>query len=238
MPFIQKRLGGAYNLSFRTRFHINTRVPQRKPSASPQQQQHTQVVVAPRISIPNTQTQRRGFLYSQHLHKMASDEDYMAFLNKANQDAEQGQAAAASSGQQQRTFKATDQGSALPKSIADVLKDDVFYVSEADEPFRGVSLKWKGEGGLPDEVEFAKLINHWDAENAQVDIMDPVDWDADGKYSNIIDAVREATRGNDVRVYRVARDLTRMEYDAGGIICNLHLGFILIVNYTDISGVL
>lgn len=85
---------------------------------------------------------------------MASDEDYMAFLNKANQDAEEGQAAAASSAQSagQRTFKTTDEGSALPKSIADVLKD-AFYVSEADEPFKGVSLKWKGEGGLPDEGE-------------------------------------------------------------------------------------
>lgn len=145
---------------------------------------------------------------------MASDEDYMAFLNKANQDAEEGQAAAASSAQsagQQRAFKTQDEGSALPKSIADVLKD-AFYVSEADEPFKGVSLKWKGEGGLPDEVEFAKLIQHWDAENAQVDIMDPVDWDSNGQYANIIDAVSEATRGNDVRVYRVARDLTRAEY--------------------------
>lgn len=87
---------------------------------------------------------------------MASDEDYMAFLNKANQDAEEGQAAAASSAQsagQQRTFKTTDEGSKLPKSIADVLKD-AFYVSEADEPFKGVSLKWKGEGGLPDEGEW------------------------------------------------------------------------------------
>lgn len=86
---------------------------------------------------------------------MASDEDYMAFLNKANQDAEEGQAAAASSAQsagQQRTFKTQDEGSKLPKSIADALKD-AFYVSEADEPFKGVSLKWKGEGGLPDEGE-------------------------------------------------------------------------------------
>lgn len=64
----------------------------------------------------------------------------------------------------------------------------------------------------PITVEFANLIQHWDAENAQVDIMDPVDWDSDGQYANIIDAVTEATRGNDVRVYRVARDLTRAEY--------------------------
>ncbi|KAL7817692.1 hypothetical protein V8C26DRAFT_397617 [Trichoderma gracile] len=149
--------------------------------------------------------------------KMATDEDYMAFLNKANQDADEGRASAQRSSQggaaaaQQRTFKATDDGAEIPKSIAEALRD-AFYVSEADEPFSGVSLRWKGEGGLPDEVEFAKLIHHWDAENAQIDIMDPVDWDSEGQYANIIDAVREATKGNDVRVYRVARDLTRAEY--------------------------
>lgn len=217
MPFIQQGFGGAINLSFRRGFYISTRIPQsvrqhKRLASYPNtrsQQRHARV--APRISIPSTQ--RRGFFNTQQPRKMASDEDYMAFLNKANQDAEEGQAAAASSAQSagQRTFKTTDEGSVLPKSIADVLKD-AFYVSEADEPFKGVSLKWKGEGGLPDEVEFAKLIHHWDAENAQVDIMDPVDWDSDGQYANIIDAVSEATRGNDVRVYRVARDLTRAEY--------------------------
>lgn len=95
---------------------------------------------------------------------MASDEDYMAFLNKANQDAEEGHAAAAASSSSQsagqRTFKTTDEGSVLPKSIANVLKD-AFYVSEADEPFKGVSLKWKGEGGLPDEGSlFQVLLPH------------------------------------------------------------------------------
>ncbi|UKZ54700.1 hypothetical protein TrVGV298_008512 [Trichoderma virens] len=121
---------------------------------------------------------------------MASDEDYMAFLNKANQDADEGRAAAQSSrgAGAQREFKTADEGSELPKSIAEVCRD-AFYV-----------------------IEFAKLINHWDAENAQIDIMDPIEWDSQGEYGNIIDAVREATRGNDVRVYRVARDLTRAEY--------------------------
>ncbi|KAL6867931.1 hypothetical protein J3F83DRAFT_738557 [Trichoderma novae-zelandiae] len=155
------------------------------------------------------------FLSSTPSRKMASDEDYMAFLNKANQDADQGRASAAAQrsqgGAAQRTLKAADEGAEIPKSIAEALRD-AFYVSEADEPFQGVSLRWKGEGGLPDEVEFAKLIHHWDADNAQIDIMDPVDWDSEGQYANIIDAVREATRGNDVRVYRVARDLTRAEY--------------------------
>lgn len=42
--------------------------------------------------------------------------------------------------------------------------------------------------------------------------MDPIDWDRNGQYKEIIDAVREAGAGNDVRVYRIARDGTRAEY--------------------------
>lgn len=61
-------------------------------------------------------------------------------------------------------------------------------------------------------VEFAKLIQHWDAEGADISILDPLDWDSQGQYGKVIDAVREASRGNDVRVYRVARDKTRVEY--------------------------
>lgn len=80
---------------------------------------------------------------------MASDDDYMNFLNKANQDTSEGQSVAAQNkGPPQ--FKAQDSGSEVPKSIRAVVQNAV-YVSEADEPFQGVSLKWNGEGGLPDE---------------------------------------------------------------------------------------
>jgi hypothetical protein len=61
-------------------------------------------------------------------------------------------------------------------------------------------------------VEFARLINHWDPDNADVTIGDPADWDRKGQYSNLVDAVRAASKGNDVRVYTVTRDKTRVEY--------------------------
>lgn len=60
--------------------------------------------------------------------------------------------------------------------------------------------------------ELAKLIDHWDPAKAEVEISDPVDWDPNGQYTEIIDAVRKAGKGNDVRVYKVARDGTRAEY--------------------------
>lgn len=60
--------------------------------------------------------------------------------------------------------------------------------------------------------EFAKLIHHPDASKAQITILDPLDWDSQGQNTKIIEAVREAGKGNDVRVYRVVRDKTRAEY--------------------------
>jgi hypothetical protein len=79
---------------------------------------------------------------------MASDDDYMAFLNKANQDTTDSAATTQSKGAGQ--FKALDSGSQPPRAIANVCADAV-YTSDADEPFEPVSLKWNGEGGLPDE---------------------------------------------------------------------------------------
>ncbi|KFH48627.1 hypothetical protein ACRE_004840 [Hapsidospora chrysogenum ATCC 11550] len=141
---------------------------------------------------------------------MASDEDYMAFLNKANEDVSggSGQAAAQSSKVQS---KAVDSGAEVPKEIREVCRD-AFYVSDTDEQFEGVSLRWNGEDGLPDEVEFAKLINHPQPSNAEVEIMDPTDWDRKGQYNKLLEAVRQASQGNDVRVYRVTWDRTRVEY--------------------------
>ncbi|KAF7560095.1 hypothetical protein G7046_g4065 [Stylonectria norvegica] len=138
---------------------------------------------------------------------MASDDDYTAFLNKANQDS----SAAAPTTQQKPAFKTKDAGSQAPKPIRDAIQNAV-YVSDADEPFEEVSLRWDGSGGLPDEVAFATLIQHPDPKTADVDILDPTDWDPKGQYTAVVEAVREASRGNDVRVYRVVRDSTRVDY--------------------------
>ncbi|KAK5660991.1 hypothetical protein OQA88_12368 [Cercophora sp. LCS_1] len=141
---------------------------------------------------------------------MASDEDYMAFLNKANQDPSEGYTktkATAAGG----PFKTTDAGEEIPKCLTKVAKGDTFYVSDADEPFVGVALRFGG-GGLPDEEEFAKMIGHPAPQDAEIEILDPVDWDRNGSYQEVIDAVTEAGKGNDVRVYRVNREGARAEY--------------------------
>ncbi|KAK3320927.1 hypothetical protein B0T19DRAFT_403530 [Cercophora scortea] len=150
---------------------------------------------------------------------MASDDDYMNFLNKANQDPQEGYPKAATTetsgdagGAGEKVFKATEQGVEVPEPLVKVTRD-AFYMSDADEPFVPVALGWdEGGKGLPDEVEFAQLINHWEPKSAEIEILDPIDWDSQGQYKDIIDAVRAAGEGNDVRVYRVARGGVKAEY--------------------------
>ncbi|KAI1506473.1 hypothetical protein F5X99DRAFT_3932 [Biscogniauxia marginata] len=141
--------------------------------------------------------------------KMASDEDYMAFLDKANKDPSEGYT---KTQDKQQEFKATDEGAVIPAAIQEATKDS-FYVSDADEPFVPVSLAWdEGGKGLPDEEEFASLIQHADPSKADIEIQDPADWDTQGQYKTILDAVRKAGKGNDVRVYRVAKGSVKVEY--------------------------
>jgi hypothetical protein len=77
---------------------------------------------------------------------MASDEDYSSFLDKANQDTGAGKATTQS---KKASTKAVD--TAVPKSLEEV---EEYYVSEADEPFEPVSLKWDGDS-LPSDGTFA-----------------------------------------------------------------------------------
>ncbi|KAK4150187.1 hypothetical protein C8A00DRAFT_37223 [Chaetomidium leptoderma] len=147
----------------------------------------------------------------------SSDQDYMAFLDKANEDPSKGSAsasAAAGDKKKKNAFRTTQPGVEVPAPLLRVCgSGEAFYVSDADEPFEAVALAWDEAGrGLPDEEEFAGLIQHWDPENAEVEILDPVDWDRNGQYGEIIDVVREAGQGNDVRVYRVAGEGARAEY--------------------------
>lgn len=82
----------------------------------------------------------------------------MAFLDKANQDPSAGhpQQQSTKSSSSASGFKARDDGEEVPKAIAAALKKggERVYVSDADEPFEGVALRWDEAGkGLPDEGE-------------------------------------------------------------------------------------
>jgi len=75
---------------------------------------------------------------------MAADEDYASFLEKANQDTGSKRAST-----QSKTVRTRAVDTEIPPSLLDV---EEYYVSDADEPFEPVSLKWDGDG-LPSSGE-------------------------------------------------------------------------------------
>jgi len=145
---------------------------------------------------------------------MATDEDYMAFLDKANEDPSAG-TSKASAKSKKHEFKTTDDDVDVPSVLVKATKD-AWYVSDADEPFVVVALKL-GKGGMPNEDTFAKLINHPQPSEANIEIMDIGEWDPQGQYKDVVKAVRDASKGSDVRVYRVPGEGSRVEYWVVGV---------------------
>lgn len=90
--------------------------------------------------------------HHHHNPNMASDEDYGAFLDKANQDT--GASTQPKSSTSKPSTKAVD--TEIPASLQ---KIEAYYTSEADEPFEPVSLSWKGEA-MPSERKFPSLLFH------------------------------------------------------------------------------
>lgn len=64
---------------------------------------------------------------------------------------------------------------------------------------------------------FAKLINHPSGAEADITILDITEWDREGQYKDVVDATREASKGADVRVYRVSIGGPRVEYWVVGL---------------------
>ncbi|KAK4198511.1 hypothetical protein QBC40DRAFT_350176 [Triangularia verruculosa] len=152
--------------------------------------------------------QLRTRLFSTTTVTKMSDEDYLAFLNKANAPPTSSSTAQARSTSDKQNFKTTDAGVAVPEVLKKAVEGKVFTAasSETESPFEVVALRLKSGEGLPDEEEFAEMIGHSNPKEAEVEIRDPVDWDPNGENNEVLDAVREAGKGGDVRVYEVKGD--------------------------------
>ncbi|KAK4655983.1 hypothetical protein QC762_307260 [Podospora pseudocomata] len=149
---------------------------------------------------------RQKRFFSRTAAVKMSDEDYLAFLNKANASSSTTTQAASSSDKQH--FKLVDPGVEVPEKLKQAVEGKVYTAasSEAESPCEVVALRLEGDGGLPDEEEFARMIGHTDPKGAKVEIKDPVDWDPEGGNNEVLEAVREVGKGGDVRVYEVGGD--------------------------------
>lgn len=171
---------------------------------------------------------------------MSSDDAYAAFLDKANEDPNAGRAKAADAAPSKRgdSHGATLNGvnsKEVPQRLITAAKDQ-FYVSDSDEPWVPVNFNLGQKDSLPTEGkrtkrhtenriacgragkfantspdEFIKATGSKHAPE-KITILDPVDWDSQGQYKPLIDELRVESKGNDVRVYRVQVDATRVEY--------------------------
>ncbi|MCJ1466946.1 hypothetical protein MMC07_005568 [Pseudocyphellaria aurata] len=129
---------------------------------------------------------------------MSSDDAYNSFLDQANQDTGAHDDSAKSGS---ATTKAVDTD--VPAPLQQV---DLYYTSEADEPFEPVSLTWR-EKDMPSENEFKDLVGH----GSDVSTMSPREFDPHGQYQAVLEAVERSGDGK-VRIFRVEHGSTRAEY--------------------------
>ena len=104
--------------------------------------------------------------------KMSTDAEYEAFLERANQDASNNVSS------KQKTVTASQSTSshlltvntAVPTALQDV---EEYYMSDADEPFEPVSLKWS-EKSFPSVGEYLRRISYYDAFTSNIVSIDIV----------------------------------------------------------------
>lgn len=88
---------------------------------------------------PTSPSYSRSSPFSTSSLTMSSDDAYMSFLDKANADLDAGRAAQQGAGSARtETVDASVQVPAPLKSV------DTYYISEVDEPFEPVALRWEG----------------------------------------------------------------------------------------------
>ncbi|KAJ5519391.1 hypothetical protein N7453_001813 [Penicillium expansum] len=190
---------------------------------------------SPRTHIPNTEHQTRLFPatsrpqpqtssplpiqspFSTSTQTMSSDDAYMSFLDKANADVS---GSAPQQGAGTVKTKTVHSSLSVPKPLQSV---DAYYISDTDEPFEPVALKWDGaaKGALPSAEQLSSLISPDTDLSQSISILSPSSFDPKNQYSATLDAVRAAAVEKDsgadqsaveVKVYRVEQTSTKIEY--------------------------
>ncbi|PKX98991.1 uncharacterized protein P174DRAFT_437436 [Aspergillus novofumigatus IBT 16806] len=154
---------------------------------------------------------------------MSSDDAYVSFLDKANADLNNARAAQTQQSSGVRT-ETVDVGAQIPAPLRSV---DAYYISETDEPFEPVTLRWEGanKGTWPGPAEFSRLISPDADLSSVIETLTPSTFDPKNQYSAALRAVRAAvaqTFGGgepgidesdvEVKVYRVEVGKSRVEY--------------------------
>ncbi|OOF99619.1 hypothetical protein ASPCADRAFT_203390 [Aspergillus carbonarius ITEM 5010] len=150
---------------------------------------------------------------------MSSDDAYMSFLDKANADLTAGQSQSATTTSSSARTETIHADVRIPAPLTSV---DAFYISETDEPFEPVALKWDGaaRGIWPDASHLSKLISPDKDLSDAIETLSPSMFDPRNQYAGVLRAVRASVgdeQGADVKVYRVEVGSSRVEYFVLGL---------------------
>ncbi|KAL5340704.1 hypothetical protein BJX70DRAFT_92334 [Aspergillus crustosus] len=153
------------------------------------------------------------------ISRAMSDDAYASFLDKANADLDSGRSQETtqkSSSTRTETFVVNVK---VPTPLTSV---DAYYISDADEPFEPVALKWEGaeKGKWPDASQFSKLISADKDLSSSIETLSTSSFDPKNQYASVVKSVRAAAaQGSDgdesaveVKVYRVEVGTSRVEY--------------------------
>ena len=114
-----------------------------------------------RLSAQFTRLQRPPFKPNHSillsLCGMSSDADYASFLEKANQPTSSASTQSASQSRTKGLSTKSVEVENLPSTLKEGL-EDLYYVSDADEPFELVGLKWDGGKGALNESEYLHAL--------------------------------------------------------------------------------
>ncbi|KAL4779225.1 hypothetical protein BJX76DRAFT_97449 [Aspergillus varians] len=151
---------------------------------------------------------------------MSSDDAYMSFLNKANADLDSGRSQPTT--QQSASIARTETVDANVKVPTPLTSVDAYYISDTDEPFQPVALKWEraGDGIWPDPSHFSRLIALDTDLSPSIETLSVSAFDPKNQYSSVVRLVRAAavqsSNGDEaaveVKVYRVEVGTSRVEY--------------------------
>ncbi|OAX85321.1 hypothetical protein ACJ72_00286 [Emergomyces africanus] len=196
------------------------------PGAKP-----TSLLLSPSSSLVSSKSTSKST--STTKRTMSSDDAYIAFLDKANEDPSKNIATTQQHGPGEHLqTKATDPSQSVPTALSDV---EMYYTSDTDEAFEPVALDWSGaaEGQWPSVDKFKALIlpsSHTfsasaaaEAEDMQISILSPSSFDPNNHYTTVLHAVKTAANSGgssserdlekvEVKVYRVQMGQTRVEY--------------------------
>ncbi|KAJ6100158.1 hypothetical protein N7467_001693 [Penicillium canescens] len=151
---------------------------------------------------------------------MSSNDAYMAFLNKANADSSDGQAQTTQESSDVLRTKTVDSSLSIPKPLKNI---DAYYVSDTDEPFDPVVLKWDAakDDTWPSIAELASLISESNDLSRSIESLPLTSFDPKDQYPEVLGAVRAAAAENnpdatqeavELKVYRIEITTTRIEY--------------------------